>query len=116
NEFALEVLFGQKDANYYLSANLSSSDLIEYAKQCSLEESANPSAVVLNYAWYKEKVAITKKEKEITWAVAQTALHHFEPNSNAPVAINDYLQQYLDLENLSYDNRDYLEQMTAEEV
>ena len=116
NEFALEVLFGKKDANYYLSANLSSSDLIDYAEQCSLEESANPSAVVLNYAWYKEKVAITKKEKEIIWAVAQIALHHFEPDSNAPVVINNYLRQYLDLENLSYDNRDYLEQMTAEEV
>jgi Zn-dependent peptidase ImmA (M78 family) len=113
NDFAVELLFGKKEADYSIPSKLASAALVNYAQECSEKDAVDPSAVILNYAWHKANLATTKRERGIVWATATNSLKVLEESVSAPlVTINSYLtQQHLDWDRLSDDNQEYLELM-----
>lgn len=116
DQFAIEVLFGRKNASYYCLENLNASSLVSYAKAWCQLDYVNPASVVLNYAWFKTKIAISKTAKGSVWAIANQALTEFEGKSIASQVINHELAQRLAWETLSSDNQAFLERMTGIEV
>jgi Zn-dependent peptidase ImmA (M78 family) len=116
DQFAIEVLFGRKNASYYCLENLSAASLISYANAWCKLENVNPASVILNYAWFKDKMATSKTRKNAVWAIAHTALTEFEGESIASQVINRELEQRLAWETLSSDNQEFLERMTGIEV
>jgi hypothetical protein len=116
DQFAIEVLFGRKNAGYYSLENFNASSLVSYAKAWCRLDHVNPASVVLNYAWFKAKIAISETTKRSVWAIANQALKEFEGDSIASQVINQELAQRLAWETLSSDNQAFLERMTGIEV
>jgi Zn-dependent peptidase ImmA (M78 family) len=117
DQFAIKVLFGRKNASYYCQENLNPSSLVSYANVFSEIETVHPASVILNYAWFKGKMAVSERAKSAVWAIANKALAEFEDkNITASQIINRELQKRLVWETLSDDNQEFLERMTGIEV
>jgi len=116
NRFAVELLFGHENAKYDTPLNLSPVSLVNHAKDNAQKDLVNPASIVLNYAWFKEKMATTEKAKKSIWAITGEALKSFEKQTiTAKEIINRELVKHLDWRNLSGDNQEFLERMTGVE-
>jgi Zn-dependent peptidase ImmA (M78 family) len=116
DQFAMEILFGRKNAIYKNQTNLDLKSLKSYVKACSVQDHVDPALVILNYAWFKATSADTNKAKGDVWKVANVLLSNFEESEiTAPQLINYQLGKHLDWENLSNDNQEFLERMTKVE-
>ncbi|MFN7299066.1 MAG: ImmA/IrrE family metallo-endopeptidase [Pseudanabaena sp.] len=114
DRFAVELLFGRENARYDTPSNLSPVSLVNHAKDNAQKDRVNPASIVLNYAWFKEKMATTEKAKKSIWAITGEALKTFEDQPlTARQIINREMVKYLDWENLSSDNQELLERMTG---
>lgn len=115
NEFAVELLLGKPDMEYYTPRIFTGEKLAEYALNISSRDSVDPGVVVLNYAWNKVSRETDKERKNIFWATAKKALKFIEGDSaDAPSEINNYSQSHLDLEKLDEDSQDYLKSVLME--
>lgn len=113
DQFAIEILFGRRNASYETQTNLDLKSLKSYAKTCSRSDRVDPALIVLNYAWFKANSVDTNKAKGDVWKIANVLLSNFEESDlTAPQLINYQLEKYLDWENLSNDNQEFLERMT----
>jgi Zn-dependent peptidase ImmA (M78 family) len=114
DHFAVELLFGRENARYDTPSNLSPVLLVNHAKDNAQKDRVNPASIVLNYAWFKGKMATTEKDKKSIWAITGEALKTFEDQPlTARQIINREMVKYLDWENLSSDNQELLERMTG---
>jgi Zn-dependent peptidase ImmA (M78 family) len=117
DQFAIEVLFGRKDASYDCPENLNPQSLGAYATAKSKSDTVVPGLVILNYAWFKAKKAASKEAKSAVWKIANKALAKIEAkNITASKLINHELQKRLVWEILSDDNQEFLARMTGIEV
>ena len=117
DQFAIEVLFGRKDASYDCLENLNPQSLIAYATAKSKSDTVVPMLVILNYAWFKAKKAASKEAKSAVWKIANKALVKIEDkNITASKLINRELEKRLAWDILSDDNQEFLERMTGIEV
>lgn len=113
NEFAVELLLGKPDMGYYTPRILTGEQLANYAQRISSRDRVDPGVVVLNIAWSKANITITRKEQGIIWATAFKALKIIEGNTDAQRQINTYVQKYVDLDRLDGDSQDYLKLVIA---
>ncbi|MFN8904049.1 MAG: hypothetical protein ACK5X7_04355, partial [Pseudanabaena sp.] len=103
-----------ENARYDTPSNLSPVLLVNHAKDNAQKDRVNPASIVLNYAWFKGKMATTEKDKKSIWAITGEALKTFEDQPlTARQIINREMVKYLDWENLSSDNQELLERMTG---
>ncbi len=116
DEFAIELLFGHKDAKYCDLPNFNAHSLTQYALDCAKADRVDAGAVVLNHAWCQARKSTTPEQKRRAWSIARTALKNIETQANAPAQINSYLIKSIDWENLSDDTQEFLERMTGIEV
>ena len=114
DRFAVELLYGCNQPLYYNDMDLAPSALIEMAKIDAPKDRVSSAAIVLNYAWHRDKVTEIKEMKKVIWKIAGIALKVFEAESLiAKEIINRELAKHLDWENLSCDNQEFLERMTG---
>jgi hypothetical protein len=110
DEFAVELIYGKKNACYYSLKDLNPNTLKNYAITHSSRDQVSPAAVVLNYAWYKSK----KSDNSSIWGVANKVLANLEDQeTTAPQVINTYLQQKLDWNTLGNDSQEFIERMAV---
>jgi hypothetical protein len=102
NEFAVELLTGQRDRSYWVSGNISTPKLAESARIASERDGVDPGVVALNYAWNKGH-----------WAVGQGALALLEPDANPMEAIQARMCARVDWERLPDDSRRFLLRVTG---
>jgi IrrE N-terminal-like domain len=100
NEFAGELLFGRANMIYHLSNQFKGERLANCAKQIADRDRISPGLVAWNYGW--------EKDKKDQWGITRSAVNILEPEANAPLQINQYLENQLDWDKLSDDNKDYL--------
>jgi Zn-dependent peptidase ImmA (M78 family) len=100
NEVAGELLFGRANMIYHLSNQYKGERLANCAKQIAERDRISPGLIAWNYGWEKDK-----KEQ---WGITRNAVSILEPGSNAPLQINQYLQNQLDWDRLSDDSQDHL--------
>lgn len=113
DQFAIEILFGRRNASYETQTNLDLKSLKSHVKACSVQDDVDPALIVLNYAWFKANSVNTKEAKGKLWQEANVLLTNFkESDIIAPQLINHQLQKYLDWGNLSHDHQEFLERMT----
>ena len=98
NEVAIELITGYPDRSYCPARNYNAKQLAIYAKQVGERDRVSPGVVALNYGWAKNH-----------WGSTTDALKILEPNANAPLKINQYVQGHLDWDRLGHDYQDYLE-------
>lgn len=99
NGFASRLL---GDFDLHWSNKLSPNDLLSKAKSLSDDYRIDSGTAVLNYAWQVKD-----------WRGAMTALKKLEPEANAPEKINTFLNQYLQLQSIDADSRDFLRRMSV---
>jgi Zn-dependent peptidase ImmA (M78 family) len=100
NEVAGELLFGRANTIYHLSNQYKGERLANCAKKIAERDRISPGLIAWNYGWEKNK-----KEQ---WGITRNAVSILEPASNAPLQINQYLQDRLDWDRLSDDSQDHL--------
>ncbi len=100
NEFAVELLFGRPHMIYHIPNQYKGENLADCAKEIAMKDRIAPGLIAWNYGWVKNK-----KEQ---WGVTRSAVSILEPEADAPLRINRYLQDYLDWDKLSDDNQDHL--------
>jgi hypothetical protein len=101
NEFAGELLLGKANMSYSFPNQYSGQGLAQYCQKIATRDCISPGLVAWNYTF-------KNKWKKKTIALTRTALKILEPGQNAPIKINQYLQNQINWENLSEDNQDYL--------
>jgi IrrE N-terminal-like domain len=100
NEVAGELLFGRANMMYHLSNQYKGERLATCAKQIAERDRISPGLIAWNYGWGKDK-----REQ---WSITRNAVNILEPEANAPMQINQYLQDQLDWNRLSDDSQDHL--------
>jgi hypothetical protein len=95
NNFAVELLFG--NAQPYLWKKSNFSLLKHKAQELSDRDRVDVGAILLNYAWHTND-----------WGIAHTILNSLNLKVDPSARINIHLKQYLDMQNLDKDSRDYL--------
>ncbi|HEY9876817.1 MAG TPA: ImmA/IrrE family metallo-endopeptidase [Leptolyngbyaceae cyanobacterium] len=103
NEFAVELLTGSPHTQYRASKSFNGEALAQYAQKKGIEDNVDPGVVANNYGWYAKQAGFDR------WGAVANALKILEPDANAPIAINQYLNQQLNWDRLSDDNQEYLE-------
>jgi hypothetical protein len=100
NEVAGELLFGRANMIYHLSNQYKGERLADCAKKIAARDRIAPGLIAWNYGW--------EKDKKEHWGITRNAVSILEPEANAPLQINKYLQDRLDWDKLSDDNQDHL--------
>lgn len=95
NNFAVELLFGKPEP--YSWERLEFRQLKQKATELSRSDRVDVGAILMNYAWHTNE-----------WKIAYAILKSLNLNADASAQINVYLEQYLDMQNLDKDSRDYL--------
>jgi hypothetical protein len=88
-------LFG--NAQPYLWKKSNFSLLKHKAQELSDRDRVDVGAILLNYAWHTND-----------WRIAHTILNSLNLKVDPSARINIHLKQYLDMQNLDKDSRDYL--------
>jgi hypothetical protein len=111
DEFAVELIYGKKNACY---KDISKSLVVFYSQYYSEMPKVNPAAIALNWAWYQEKLAVTKEEEKEIWEITGAALKKLEDQKvSASQIINTFLQQKLDWDSLGNDSQEFIERMAG---
>jgi Zn-dependent peptidase ImmA (M78 family) len=97
NEFAGELLLGRANMSYDLQNQYQGKRLADCAEKIAFRDKISPGLVAWNYGHNKNQ-----------WGLATKAARILEPEANAPVQINQYLETQLDWNKLSDDNQDHL--------
>jgi Zn-dependent peptidase ImmA (M78 family) len=100
NEVAGEFLFGRANMIYHLSNQYKGERLANCAKQIAERDRISPGLVAWNYGW--------EKNQKQQWGITRNAVGILEPEANAPLQINQYLENQIDWDKLSDDNQDHL--------
>jgi hypothetical protein len=98
--FATGLLFGKVTLLWH--EKLNSKKLYSEVIRLSKTYKVSSSFVTLNYAWHTKD-----------WQGAMAVLKKLEPKANAPEKINAFLNQYLQLQNIDEDSRDFLRRMNV---
>jgi Zn-dependent peptidase ImmA (M78 family) len=102
NEFAGELLFGKANMSYILRDQYKGQRLADCAQQLATRDKISPGLIAWNYGWSKGNQG---KEQ---WGITRTAINILEPDANAPLEINQYLEKQIDWDRLSDDNQEHL--------
>ena len=117
NQFANLILFNNSGINYNQKQprpKLSGEGFAKFAQQHSdLNLEISPQAIINNLAWHRANSTEKKNVKKIIYGSAKKALKIVGEDSDAPTIINGKLKNNLAWDNLSEDNQEYLEIMTA---
>jgi Zn-dependent peptidase ImmA (M78 family) len=97
NEFAGELLLGRPNMSYDLPDQYQGQRLADCAQRIAIRDKIDPGLVAWNYGHSKKQ-----------WGLATKAARLLEPNANAPLQINQYLENQIDWDKLSDDNQDHL--------
>jgi IrrE N-terminal-like domain len=98
NEFAWELLSGRADMRYNLPNQHQGKRLAIRAEEIGERDRLSPGLIAWNYGWNKKN----------EWGITRKAIGILEPEANAPLQINQYLQDRLDWDKLSDDSQDHL--------
>ncbi|NET57357.1 MAG: ImmA/IrrE family metallo-endopeptidase [Symploca sp. SIO2E6] len=98
NEFAAELILGEPDKIYYFPRYMKAEVLANRANEKAILDQVDPGAIAWNYSWYEKK----------HFPIARKAAKILEKGANAPMLINEQLNQQLNWERLSDDNQEYL--------
>lgn len=102
DEFACEVLTGNKSPVFDSTYNLRGQDLAEAARKFGSEHQIDPGTVALCYGYYKK-----------LFGSAQAALNILEQDQGAHQLIAQALQDHLDVDNLPESSERFLSILTA---
>jgi len=97
NEVALYLITGYKKPNLIQQRIDSAFRLVSLCRSLSTELNSDPGTIALNYAFHFNN-----------YAIAEQTLNILEPNNNAISKIKNNMIEYLDLNLLSDENREYL--------
>lgn len=104
NEFAVELLTGSPETQVEAASWPPAVELAQKAMQIGREESIDPGALILNFAYH---------DSGNIWKLANAGLNRLDPNPNAPEIIRSLLKENLDWDRLPEESAAYLHRITA---
>jgi Zn-dependent peptidase ImmA (M78 family) len=108
DRFAVELIYGRAEAAYRFLGKPTPNKLAELAISAGVRDRVNPASVALNYAW------LMNQEGEKVWGLATKAIQQLEGSTrSANEIISEYLNNQLNWESLSEDNREFLEHIAS---
>jgi len=102
NNFALELLIGDSQPNIIKKEIKLAFELVNIARPIGNKLNIDPGIIILNYAYRQRK-----------YALSEQALKILSPHADAISVVKSKMQEYLKLENLSEENRDYFVKLTS---
>lgn len=108
DEYALELLTGDSEKQYYSRGHMTAENLAQQVKNISKEQNVDPGHIVLNWAF---KMSISGST--VYWAIAQSTLNSLYPTPSWRELLHQKMDEHFDEDSVSDSEFDYLFRLTG---